>query len=468
MFLTQKHLPRRTFLRGMGASVALPLLDAMTPAGRPWTDSMKEAEKTRFVGIEMVHGAAGSNEWGAEQNLWAPAQVGRNFDLSPSVLRQLESYRDYLTIVSNTDVRMAEAFEPKEIGGDHFRSSAVFLTQSHPKQTEGSDVYVGTSMDQLYAQRFGQDTPIPSMQLCIENVDQAGGCAYGYACVYTDTVSWKSPTEPLPMIRDPRVAFDQIFGAGATAEERADRMKTNRSILDWVAGEVSGLKQTLGPTDRRRMDQYLENIRDIEKRIQRIEERNRSGEIRDLAGAPAGVPDDFEEHVKLMFDIQVLAFESDMTRVFSFKMGRDGSGRVYPESGVDNGFHQASHHGGTPERVMDFAKINEYHVGLLPYFLERLKESTEGDSNLLEKTMIAYGSPMADSNIHNHRRCPLMFLGGGNGALPKGGVHLKAPDGTPMANVLLGALHGLGLDDREEFGDSTSDFPLSVPATTAL
>jgi hypothetical protein len=468
MFLTQKHLHRRTFLKGMGASVALPFLDAMAPAGRAWTDAMSEADRTRFVAIEMVHGSAGSNEWGAQQHLWSPAEVGRNFDLSPSSLSPLEPFRDRLTIVSNTDVRMAEAFEPKEIGGDHFRSSAVFLTQAHPKQTEGSDVYVGTSMDQIYAQRFGNEAPIPSMQLCIENVDQAGGCAYGYACVYTDSVSWATPTQPLPMIRDPRVAFDQLFGAGATAEERAERMQTDRSILDWVASEVQGLKSRLGPTDRRRMDQYLENVREIERRIQRVEARNRNGEVRELAGAPAGVPDDFEEHVKLMFDLQVLAFQSDMTRVFSFKMGRDGSGRVYPGSGVEAGFHNASHHGGNPERVMDFAKINQYHIGLLPYFLEKLQSSMEGDANLLDKTMIVYGSPMADSNIHNHRRCPLMFIGGANGALPRGGAHLKAPDGTPMANVLLSAMHGLGMDDLDEFGDSTGAFPLSAPAMSAL
>ena len=216
------------------------------------------------------------------------------------------------------------------------------------------------------------------------------------------------------------------------------------------------------------MDQYLENGPEIERRIQRVEERNRNGEVRELAGAPAGVPDDFEEHVKLMFDLQVLAFQSDMTRVFSFKMGRDGSGRVYPGSGVEAGFHNASHHGGNPERVMDFAKINQYHIELLPYFLEKLQNSMEGDSNLLDKTMIVYGSPMADSNIHNHRRCPLMFLGGANGALPKGGAHLMAPDGTPMANVLLSAMHGLGMDDIDEFGDSTGAFPLSAPAVSAL
>lgn len=460
-FHSHRHIPRRTFLRGVGATVALPFLDAMVPTRLLGARGAADVERTRLVCIEMVHGAAGSNEWGASRNLWSPAQVGRGFDLSTSSLKPLEAYRDYLTIISNTDVEAAEAKNPQEIGGDHFRSSATFLTQQHPKQTEGSDVHVGTSLDQIYAQRFGQDTPIPSMQLCIENVDQAGGCAYGYACVYTDTISWASPTEPLPMIRDPRVAFDQIFGAGGTAEERALRQRTQKSILDWIVDEVAYLKRSLGPTDRERMDRYLDNIREIERRIERVEARNRSGEPRELMGAPAGVPDDFEEHVKLMFDIQALAFAADMTRVFSFKMGRDGSGRVYPGSGVDAAFHPASHHGGREDRVLDFAKINEYHISMLPYFLDRLKETTEGDANLLDKTMIIYGSPMGDSNLHNHKRCPLFVAGGANGRI-QGDQHLRAPDGTPMANVLLSLMHKLGIDDIDQFGDSTGDFSLTV------
>ena len=210
-FITGKQIHRREFLRGMGATVALPFLDAMVPAGRLGARQARAADPTRLVAIESVHGAAGSNDWGATQHLWAPADVGRNFELTPSALLPLDEWRDYLTIISNTDVRMAEAFEAPEIGGDHFRSSAVFLTQQHPKQTESSDVYVGTSLDQIYANRFGQATPIPSLQLCIENVDQAGGCAYGYSCVYTDSISWASATEPLPMIRDPRTAFDLLL-----------------------------------------------------------------------------------------------------------------------------------------------------------------------------------------------------------------------------------------------------------------
>lgn len=460
-FITGKHISRRTVLRGLGATMALPFLDAMVPARKLWAKTAAAIDRTRLVCIEMVHGAAGSNEWGASQNLWSPAAVGRDFDLGPSSLSPLEPFRDYLTIVSNTDVRMAEAFEPTEIGGDHFRSSATFLTQAHPKQTEGSDVYVGTSLDQLYAQRFGQDTPIPSMQLCIENINQSGGCAYGYTCVYTDSISWASPTEPLPVIRDPRVAFDQLFGAGGTAEERAARRRTNRSILDWITGRVAQLMAELGPADRRRLDRYLENIREIERRIQKVEAHNTAGEMRELPEAPAGVPDSFEEHVKLMFDLQALAFESDMTRVFSLKMGRDSSARVYPESGVDKPFHPASHHGGNPKAVGEFAQINRYHVSMIPYFLEKLKNTMEGDSNLLDKTMIIYGSPMGDSNVHNHRRCPLFLAGGANGRLD-GGLHVKAPDGTPMANVMLSLLHKLGLDDMESFGNSTGDFSFTA------
>ena len=464
-FLTGKTIPRRTFLQGLGATVALPYLDAMVPAASRFgrsSGNAAAADKTRLICIESVHGAAGSNAWGATKNLWAPAVTGRKFELiADGALPALEPWRKYLTIVSNTDTRMAEAFEAPEIGGDHFRSSAVFLTQSHPKQTQGSDLYVGTSLDQLVARRIGQETAIPSMQLCIENLDQAGGCYYNYACAYTDTISWASPSEPLPMIRSPRVAFDLLFGAGTNNADRAARRKANGSILDWIVGEMSTLKRDLGATDRQRVEQYLENIRELERRIQQIEARNTSGAERELPEAPPGVPDSFEEHVKLMFDFQVLAFESDMTRVFSFKTGRDASSRTFPASGTNKGFHPASHHGGREAGILDFNLINRYHVSMLPYLLEKLKNTPEGDSNLLEKTIIMYGSPMADANIHNHRRCPLLLLGHGNGRL-EGNLHLKAPDGTPMADVMLTLLHKLGLDDMKSFGDSTGEFSLSA------
>lgn len=458
-FLTGKTIPRRTFVQGMGVTVTLPFLDAMVPSGLRGIAAMKANDRTRLVAIEMVHGAAGSNELGAKANMWSPAAAGSKFDLSPTAMTSLDKYREYLTIVSNTDVRNAEPTAPKEIGGDHFRSSAVYLTQAHPRQTEGSDIRAGTSLDQIYAQRFGQDNPIPSMQLCIEPVDQAGGCAYGYACVYTDSISWASPTEPLPIIRDPRVAFEKLFGVGGSSSDRAQRRQTRRSILDWVAGEITTMKGTLGPEDKIRLDRYLEDIREVERRIERTEARNKTGDPRELPGAPAGVPDAFADHVQLMFDLQALAFAADTTRVFSFKMGRDGSSRTYPESGTDKPFHPASHHGGREANVKDFQKINKYHVSMLPYFLDKLKSIQEGDSNMLDKTMIIYGSPMADSNLHSHRRCPLIVLGHANGQLA-GNQHVIAPDGTPMANAMLSMMHKLGMNDIKQLGDSTEPLTL--------
>jgi uncharacterized protein DUF1552 len=461
MYLSKKHLSRRTVLKGVGVTLALPLLDAMVPARTAFARDAAgaSASKTRLVCMEMVHGSAGSTAIGVKKNLFAPIKVGRDFEWSPT-LEPLAPFREYVTIVSNTDVHNAEAFTLPEIGGDHFRSSAVFLTQSHPKQTEGNDVHAGTSLDQIYAKQFGQDTPIPSMQLSIENVDQAGGCTYGYSCIYTDTISWASPTQPLPMIRDPRVVFDQLFGVGATLEERTANLKADRSILDWITTQVTQLRRDLGPGDRARLSEYVDNIREIERRIQRVEARNASGEQRALPEAPIGVPDSFEEHTHILMDLIALAFASDSTRVFSFKLGRDASGRSYPESGVATGFHNASHHGEREERIMDFAKINRYHVSMMPYLMEKLKNTPDGDGNLLDNSLLIYGSPMGDSNIHNHKRVPLILAGHAGGRLT-GGVHIKAPDGTPMANPMLTALHMLGRDDLQSFGDSSGELDLN-------
>src|SRR5262249_35791457 len=296
--------------------------------------------------------------------------------------------------------------------------------------------------------------------------DQAGGCVYGYSCVYTDTISWSAPNVPMPMVRDPRVVFDQLFGVGATPEERAANRRADKSILDWITAQVNGLRKELGASDRARLKDYLENIREIERRIQQVEARNAGGESRELPAAPTGVPDSFSEHVKIMMDLQVLAFASDVTRVFSFKLGRDGSSRSYPESGVTTGFHPASHHGEREERIMDYSKINRYHVSLVPYLLEKLKATPDGDRTLLDNTLVIYGSPMGDSNVHNHKRCPL-FLAGRMGGRLKGGLHLKAADGTPMANVMLTLLHHLGRTDMATFGDATSEFDLNAVASTA-
>ncbi|PYQ72312.1 MAG: hypothetical protein DMG04_17875 [Acidobacteria bacterium] len=459
MYITNKQLSRRTVLKGVGVTMALPFLEAMVPARSVF--GATPGKKLRLVAIEMVHGSAGSTALGIKKNLWAPSAVGRDFDLSSTSLVSLQPYRDYVTIVSNTDVRNAEAFTAPEIGGDHFRSSAVFLTQTHPKQTQGSDVRAGTSLDQIYARQFGQETPIPSMQLCIENVDQAGGCSYGYSCTYTDSISWASPIEPLPMVRDPRVVFDQLFGVGATPQERAERRSEDRSILDWLGTATARLKKDLGAADRARLSQYLEEVREIERRIQRVEAKNSSGEPRELPEAPVGVPDSFSEHVKLMFDLQALAFASDVTRVFALKLGRDASNRVYPESGFKGAFHSASHHGEREDRIVDFQRINTYHVSMIPYLLEKLKSTPDADgSTLLDNSVIIYGSPMGDSNLHNHKRCPIFIAGHAGGRL-KGGLHLRAPDGTPMANLMLSVMHKLGVDDMQQFGDSTGEFDLN-------
>jgi hypothetical protein len=456
-------MSRRTVLKGLGVTIALPMLDAMRPARAVAAQAKRPV---RLVALEMVHGAAGSTAFGIKKHMWAPEAAGTAFDLTPTSLRSLEPYRDCLTIVSNTDVRNAEAFAASEIGADHFRTAAVFLTQSKPKQTQGSDVFAGTSFDQICAAAFGQQTPIPSMQLCIENVDQAGGCSYNYSCVYTDTISWASPTEPLPMIRDPRVVFDQLFGVGTTPEARRARRRDDRSILDWVAESVADLGRRLGAADRARLSDYLDDVREIERRIQTVETSNQSGEPRELPGAPIGVPDSFEEHVKLMFDLQAVAFAADTTRIFSFKLGRDVSNRVYAASGSNGAFHTASHHLDRDERITEFQKINTYHVSMVPYLLGKLKAIPDGDGNVLDNTLVIYGSAMGNSNLHNHKRCPLFFAGHAGGAL-KGNRHIRAGDGAPMANAMLTALHGLGVD-LATFGDSTAAMDLNaVPETTA-
>ena len=464
MFLTQQHLSRRTMLRGLGVTVALPFLDAMIPVGTAFAQSRKQP--VRLIAMEMVHGSAGSTAFGIKKNMWAPAATGSDFDLSPSSLKPLEAYRDYLTIVSNTDCRNAEAFLPPEIGADHFRSAAVFLTQARPKQTQGSDVYAGTSLDQIYAQQFGQQTPIPSMQLCIENVDQAGGCSYNYSCVYTDTISWASPTDPMPMIRDPRAVFDQLFGVGATPEARKSRRKDDQSILDWVTDSVNELKRKLSPADQARLSDYLEDVREIERRIQKVEASNTTGDPRELPDAPVGVPDSFEDHVKLMCDLQAVAFQSDVTRIFSFKMSRDVSNRVFKPSGSSTAFHTSSHHLDRDDRISDFQKINTYHVSLLPYLIEKLKKTPDAGGSLLDNTVVIYGSSMGNSNVHNHKRCPLILLGHGGGSL-KGNMHVRAADGTPMANAMLATLRGIGVD-LDKFGDSTAVMDLNTAGASTV
>src|SRR5262245_36124423 len=457
MFITKKQISRRTMLRGMGAAVALPFLESMVPAQTPLKNTAAKP-LSRFTAIEMVHSGAGSTKYGTEKLLWSPAAEGREFAIT-KILEPMQPYRDYMTVISHTDCGQADAISPQEVGADHFRSSAVYLTAAHSKQTEGSDIYNGTSLDQMYAQKFGQDTPLPSIQLCIENLDSSGTCGYNYSCAYMDTISWSSPKTPLPMTRDPRLAFEELFGTGGTPQDRATRNKINRSILDSISHDVARLQRKLDPKDRGRLNDYLENIREIERAIQKIEEYNASrGPDRERAAAPIGVPDSWEEHVKLMYELQVLAFAAQVTRVSAFKLSRDTSNRTFPESGCSTPWHTASHHQEKPDLIEDKAKINRYHIAVLTHFLEKLKNTPDGEGNLLDNTLILYGSPMGDGNVHGHKRVPMLLLGHAAGRV-KGNLHVRAKDDTPQANILLTIAQTLGLD-ADRVGDSTGAFAI--------
>ena len=364
MLVTKKYLSRRAVLRGVGVTLGLPLLDAMVPAQTPLRQTAAAPGRTRLACIEMVHGAAGSAEDASSGHYWSPAQDGADFEFSYS-LETLAPFREYITIVSGTDARQADAFAPAEVGADHFRSSAVFLTATHPKQTDGADVRNGVSIDQLYAQTVARDTPCPSIQLGIENVDPTGSYAYTYSAVYSDAISWSSPTAPLRAEINPRVVFENLFGTAP---------KGSGSILDGTSSATAELQPALGPGDRRRVEEYRADIRDVERRIQAIEKHNATAEKRELATAPLGVPDSWEEHIELMFDLQVLAFAAEITRVSSFKMSHDVSNRIFPESGVKTPFHSLSHHGENPARIAEFAKLNRYHVRPAPVLPRETEE----------------------------------------------------------------------------------------------
>jgi hypothetical protein len=433
----------------VGITLGLPLLDAMLPAQTPLRQTAAGQRRTRLACIEMVHGAAGSAVDASGGHYWSPDREGSDFEFSYS-LEALAPFRDYITIVSGTDARQADAFLPTEVGADHFRSSAVFLTATHPKQTDGADVWNGVSIDQLYAQARGQDTEWPSLQMGIESVDPTGSYGFAYSPVYSDAISWASPTTPLRAEINPRVVFEKLFGAARPAGAG--------SILDGTAEDTARLQTMLGPGDVRRVEQFRADIRDVERRIQAIEKRNATAQERELVTAPLGVPDSWEEHVKLMFDLQVLAFTAEITRVSSFKMSHDVSNRIFPESGVKTPFHSLSHHEEKPSRIAEFAKLNRYHVARLPYFLEKLKNTPDGDGSLLDHALVLYGSPMGDSNSHNHRRVPL-FLAGHAGGQVHGNLHRVCPEGTPQANVLLTVMHKLGVD-VDRVGDSTGEIAI--------
>lgn len=435
MFITKRHLPRRTFLRGLGATVALPLLDSMVPAM-----AATPAGKSRYSFLHVPHGAA--------PGYWRPTGTGKDWQLS-RILTPLAPFKDRITVISGTDHRMATSLSPEESAGDHSRTAAVYLSAAHPKRTEGQDIEAGISIDQVLAQKIGQESPLPSLELCIEDVGSLGVCGVGYSCAYTNSISWSSPTSPLPMERNPQIVFERLFGDGGSAEARAARKREDRSILDSVLADVGRLKRGLGASDLARLDDYLEDIREIERRIALAE---RTAAVDAERPETAELP--FDAHVKLMLDLQVLAFKADITRIATMMFSRDLSAKVYTESGVPDAYHALSHHQSDPVRMERYAKLNAYHASIVGYFLEKLRSTPEGDSNLLDNSLVMYGSPMSDSNLHDHNDLPVLIAGTAAGRYETN-RHIVNPKGTPLANLFLTIAEKEGIH-LDAFGDSAA------------
>ncbi len=434
-FITRKHLSRRTVLRGLGVSLSLPLLDSMVPA-QTGLRKTAAAAPSRLSCIYVPHGAT--------MDKWTPAQEGKGFQFT-EILAPLEKFRDRLTVVSNL-AHPAAGGVNSDAGADHARSAAVFLSGSHP---EKGRVHAGATIDQIAARQIGQDTPLPSLELCIE--DAAVSCGSGYGCAYVNTISWKNPTTPLPMENNPQVVFERLFGDGSNNAERSARKQESRSLLDSVTGQIASLNKELPAVDRSRLSEYFDDVREIERRIQRAEQQ--VPDTLKLPAAPVGIPEAFDEHFKIMFDLQVLAFQAGITRIASMMYARDTSGAVYPQSGVRDGFHVTSHHSNVRANMDKFALINNYHVKMLAYFLDKLRATPDGDGNLLDHSMVLYGSSMSNGNQHDHDPLPVILAGGGSGRM-QGGRHLRFAPHTPMSNLLLSMLDKLDIQ-QETFGDST-------------
>jgi hypothetical protein len=440
MIIRKLAIPRRTFLRGAGATVALPLLDAMVPALS--AQSTTAAAPVRRLGFVYIPN-------GAVMQQWTPAETGSGFALSP-ILQPLAPYKDQLTVVTGLAHGQAEPLG--DGNGEHSRASATWLNGVHPKQTEGADVQAGMTADQIAAAGLGQDTPLPSLELAIDLDGLVGNCENGYSCVYLNTVAWRSATTPLPMENNPRVVFERLFGDGGTTEQRVAEMRRDRSILDSVTDDLATLEREVGGGDRARIDQYLDSVRALERRIQLVEAQSVTVELPDL-DRPVGIPGTYEDHVKLMFDLLALAYQADLTRVFTFMLGRELGGRTYPHLGVPDPHHGLSHHRNDPEKLDKLARINTYHMGLFAHFLENLQSTSDGDGSLLDHSMVMYGGGLGDSNDHAHFDLPELVVGGGGGRL-RGGRHLRYPKDTPVNNLLVSMLDKAGLP-AERFGDAT-------------
>src|SRR5215471_18441740 len=425
MFITKKAIPRRTFLKGAGATLALPLLEAMIPAATSWAQTpAKPVPRLGFVFIPM----------GCDQTRWTPSGQGKLDDLSP-ILAPLKPVKDQVTVITNT--RLQNAYP-----GTHDTSNSAFLSAASSKHTESSDYFLGTTVDQIAARQMGRETQLASLQLAMDLNPLAGVCNNGYACVYQNCLSWSSPTTPLPSEAHPRVVFERLFGEGGSAAARRAALEDRASLLDAFTGDIARLKQRVGARDRARLDQYLESVRQVEREIERAEKAVAENKTPDL-DRPVGVPAEFADHAKLMFDLQILAFQADITRIVTFQLTREQNNRTYPEIGVPDPHHPISHHGSDPEKLAKMAKINSFHVSLFSDFLQRMKATPDGDGSLLDHSIYLYGSGMGNSSLHDHDNLPILVAGGAGTGL-KGGRHIRYEKGTPLANLHLTLLDGIG------------------------
>ncbi len=436
MIVTKMALPRRTFLRGMGTALALPLLDAMVPAlSAVAQTAASPVRRLGFVYIPMGMNAAA----------WTPALEGHITDLSPS-LGPLAPVLDQVTIFTNLELRNAYTT------GNHASANCAFLSCVKAKRTEGTDYQLGTTVDQLAAQSIGKATPIPSLELGTDLIAQVGNCDNGYACAYQNNLSWSSATTPLPTEADPRVVFERLFGDGGKPDQRRAELKKSGSILDWMTNDLARLQKELGPGDRTRLDQYLDSVREVERRIQQAERQSDATPLPDLE-RPATVPAAWEDHVKLMFDLQLLAMQADLTRIITFQLARETSTRTYPQIGVPEPHHPVSHHTNDPEKLAKLARINAYHVSLFASFIEKLQATPDGDGSLLDHSMYLLGSGMGNPDIHNHTNLPIL-LAGGRTSKKKGARHIKYEQPTPLANLHLTLLEKVGVR-LDTFADSS-------------
>ncbi|XZE51881.1 DUF1552 domain-containing protein [Planctomycetaceae bacterium SH139] len=437
--VTRKALPRRTFLRGVGATLALPLLDAMVPALTATAQTPAAPSNLRRLGFVYM-------PMGSDITSWTPPGDSLLDQLSPT-LSSLEPVKQHVTAISNLELQNAYP-------GTHATSNAAFLSAAKAKRTESTDYFLGTTVDQLAAQHIGQQTQLPSLELSMDLLSVVGQCDNGYACVYQNNLSWSSPTTPLPAEAHPRIVFESLFGDGENAADRATALRRRASLLDSLTEEIARLQKSLGPHDRNTVDQYLQSIREVERRIQRAEASSHENPLPDL-DRPSGVPESYAEHARLMFELQALALQGDITRVITFQLARETSNRTYPEIGVNDPHHPLTHHGNDPEKIAKVAKINQFHVSLFAEFLQKLQDTPEGNGSLLDHSLYLYGSGMGNPNVHDHSNLPILVAGGAAGNM-QGGRHIQFDQPTPLANLHLTLLNkvGVGLD---AFADSQGE-----------